>query len=124
VGHRSSLDVILSPHRDKTGTLTAASCASSPAPARHFARKARQARAVDALRPALIPAGPLSLGDPFRLLLATHIGLERCEDGENAEEGAASPPRSVQSAPGEVPLSSSQFRSDPRLTFATSSRSS
>jgi len=68
-------------------------------------------------------AGPFGLGDPFRLLLATHI-IERREDGQNVEEGAASRRRSIQSGRGEVPLPSSQVRSDPRLTFATSSRSS
>jgi hypothetical protein len=61
------------------------------------------------LCPALIGAGSLGLGDPFRLPLATHTGLENREDGENAAEGATSRRRSVQSPRGEVLFPNSQF---------------
>ena len=50
---------------------------------------------VNALHSALIPTGPFGLGNPLSLALATHIGLESCEDSEHAEEGATSGGRSV-----------------------------
>src|SRR5262245_49790735 len=51
--------------------------------------------AVDALHPTLIPTGALGLGDPFRLALAAHVGLESGEDREHAEEGATGRGRSI-----------------------------